>query len=72
MGALRKRLSGVSGVDAKEMASFHRELTEFFTVYIFFILIVDYIGSFIINTSIETSTQEIDYLTKLIGRNHNT
>lgn len=38
-----------------------------FWVYIFFILIVDYIGSFIINTSIETSTQEIDYLTTISG-----
>ena len=35
--------------------------------YIFFIIIVDYIGSFIINTSIETSTQEIDSLSTILG-----
>lgn len=36
MGALRKRLSGVSGVDAKGMASFHWKLTEFL-LFIYFL-----------------------------------
>lgn len=38
-----------------------------FWIYIFFIIIVDYIGSFIINISNETSTQEIDFLTTIFG-----
>lgn len=38
-----------------------------FWIYIFFIIIVDYIGSFIINISNETSTQEIDFLTTILG-----
>ena len=36
MRALRKRLSGVSGVDVKGMPSFHRELTEFL-LFIYFL-----------------------------------
>ena len=36
MGALRKRLCCVSGVDAKEMASFHWKLTEFL-LFIYFL-----------------------------------
>lgn len=38
-----------------------------FWIYIFFIIIVDYIGSFIINISNETSTQEIDSLSTILG-----
>ncbi|XQC04806.1 hypothetical protein ACOAJ8_07145 [Arcobacter cryaerophilus gv. pseudocryaerophilus] len=38
-----------------------------FWIYIFFIIIVDYIGSFIINISNETSTQEIDSLSIILG-----
>ncbi|KLD98292.1 hypothetical protein AF74_03480 [Aliarcobacter butzleri L349] len=38
-----------------------------FWIYIFFIIIVDSISSFIVEPSIETSTQEIDYLTTISG-----
>lgn len=37
-----------------------------FWIYIFFIIIVDYIGS-LIGPTIETSTQEIDFLTIIFG-----
>ena len=37
-----------------------------FWIYIFFIIIVDFIGS-LIGPTIETSTQEIDYLTTILG-----
>ncbi|OCL85528.1 hypothetical protein AAX26_01956 [Aliarcobacter thereius] len=37
-----------------------------FWIYIFFIIIVDFIGS-LIGTTIETSTQEIDFLSTILG-----
>lgn len=37
-----------------------------FWIYIFFIIIVDFIGS-LIGSTIETSTQEIDFLSTILG-----